>query len=112
MKYTLGYDINRNDSNAVQTLALRKLFTSCIMISTVLYVSSPIHAPIFQSAYYLGNVFGQEQFQRPESNSCITYDPQEKIITITCRSATLTDIDDQQKTLIYYTKKLTIYLGP
>jgi mannuronan 5-epimerase len=60
-------------------------------------VASPFYAPFFQSAYYLGNVFGQEQFQRPESNSCITYDPQDKIITITCKSATLTDIGDQLK---------------
>lgn len=31
------------------------------------------------------------------SSACITYDPNENIITITCKSATLTDIDNQLK---------------
>ena len=31
------------------------------------------------------------------SSACITYDPNENIITITCKSATLTDIDNQVK---------------
>ena len=31
------------------------------------------------------------------SSACITYDPNDNIITITCKSATLTDIDNQLK---------------
>ena len=31
------------------------------------------------------------------SSACITYDPNDNIITIICKSATLTDIDNQLK---------------
>jgi parallel beta-helix repeat protein len=58
--------------------------------------------------YHIEEVFGQEQErekdeiitllqQKQDSNSCITYDPENKVIVITCRHATLTDIDNQLK---------------
>jgi mannuronan 5-epimerase len=91
------YDIKGNYNNTVQAFAIGKLFTLFLLISVVLYVPSSLHVPIFQSAYYIGNIFGQEQLQQPNFNSCITYDPEEKIITITCKFATLTDIDNKLK---------------
>src|SRR5215475_9334846 len=35
--------------------------------------------------------------QTPQASRCITYDPEEKLIRITCNSASMTDIDNQLK---------------
>jgi parallel beta-helix repeat protein len=47
--------------------------------------------------YQASNAFGQDQPQQVESNLCITYDRVNKLIIITCKFATLTDIDNQLK---------------
>jgi hypothetical protein len=43
------------------------------------------------------NDFSLANSSSTPSSSCIAYNPEEKIITITCKSATLTDINNQLK---------------
>ncbi len=45
---------------------------------------------------YIENAFGQQQEEK-FSNSCVTYDSEEKAITVSCMSVNLTDIDTYLK---------------
>jgi mannuronan 5-epimerase len=47
------------------------------------------------STIYSSHVQTTESFSSSSSSECMTYDSQEKVITITCKSATLTDINNQ-----------------
>lgn len=39
----------------------------------------------------------EQSFSSSSSSECITYNPEEKVITITCKSATLTDVNNKLK---------------
>ena len=79
-------------------LSIKKLSASILLIYAISYVSSPFHVSFFHSLYQASSAFGQDQSQQIESsNPCITYDRAEKIIIITCKHTTLTDIDNQLK---------------
>jgi hypothetical protein len=96
----LAYIGNNNNYNRikVQILTIKKLLASILLIYAIFYVSSPFHVSFFPSLYQASSAFGQDQSQQIESsNPCITYDRAGKIIIITCKHATLTDIDNQLK---------------
>jgi mannuronan 5-epimerase len=75
----------------------------------MIYLSSVSHTtlPFRTLYYYKEEVLGEEQDQEKDNtitppksqgpNPCITYDPENIVITISCKHATLTDIDNQLK---------------
>jgi hypothetical protein len=52
---------------------------------------------VMQPVSYIESTVGQQQEVVESSNVCITYDPNEKVIMITCKSANLTEINNQLK---------------
>jgi len=80
--------------NNIHTLTTWKLLSLSIFGGT--FYAFAFLTSILGPVSYLENSFGQQQ-EVESSNSCIKYDSEEKIITITCKSANLTDIDNQLK---------------
>ena len=77
--------------NSIHTLTTWKLLSFSIFGST--FYAFAFLISVLGPVSYIENVFGQQQQEVESSNSCIRYDSEEKIITITCKSANLTDID-------------------
>lgn len=70
-----------------------------IYLSSVSYTTLPLQTLYY---YHKEEVFGQKQDQEKDTqsqgpNPCTTYDPENRVITVTCKHATLTDIDNQLK---------------
>ena len=91
------------------SLVLLLLIGSILYSSSTSYTALPPPSPPQMPYYYhIEEVFGQEAqdqdkdktitlLQKQDPNPCITYEPDNRIITITCKHATLTDIDNQLK---------------
>src|SRR5215210_3478591 len=65
-------------------LILLFVFSSCLMLIVAVLIIGLL--PLLSYAQ-----------QNKDSTSCIIYDPSDRLITITCGSASLTDIDNQIK---------------
>ena len=75
----------KNMLSKIIKLPLLSIVTCTIFIS----VLSSTMLPIYSSSFV--------QIEESSSDGCITYDSEERIITVNCKSANLTDIDNQLK---------------